>query len=436
MNRAAFLLLVWLLLGGTLRAQKWINPNFDTHRLDFRTLGYPDVTEIEADNSPITALVTAGNGRVYGATSGKTAAHLFLYDRAINKVRPLGTLGDARGVHHTLLEDSDGTLLIGGGLNSIAPVPLTQEFPGGFRAIEEQLWKDVLAPYANYGGGHLYRYDPAKSDGEARLPTDPCPVADLGVPVPGESIYAMALDAKLRRLYGVTYPHAKFFVWDLETNQCRDLGPALERTVYSGPERTWRSVPRALHVAPDGRVYTSGDDGRVIFFDPAAEKLVRTAMQIPGEYWEAWNYYGYPVIEQWCAAADGSLYGTTSDGFLFRMEAQDERIVNLGKPRVQRRVRAAVLGHDQRLYMICGEFQDICKLVSYDTTGREGFRDWGTLTVDRSPYYAKRACQFDAMTVGADGTIFLGESDRRACLFLFLPGGTGYEGGFNPANPR
>ena len=79
-----------MLLAGSARAQKWINPNFDAHRLDFRTLGYPDVTEIEADNSPITALLTAANGRVYGATSGKTASYLFVYDRSINKVRPLG----------------------------------------------------------------------------------------------------------------------------------------------------------------------------------------------------------------------------------------------------------------------------------------------------------------------------------------------------------
>lgn len=439
MNREAFLPSLFLLLllpAGTADAQKWINPNFDAHRLDFRTLGYPDVTEIEADNSPITALVTVANGRIYGATSGKTASHLFVYDRAINKVRPLGTVGEARGVHHALVEDSDGTLLVGGGLNMLAPVPLAQEFPGGFRAIEEQLWKDVLTPYAGYAGGHLYRYDPAKSDGVARLAGEPCPVEDLGVPVPGDSIYAMALDAKARRLYGISYPRARLFVWDLEKKTCRDVGAILERTVYSGPERTWRSVPRALYVAPDGRVYTSGDDGRVVYFDPASGKLVRTAMQIPGEYWEAWNYYGYPVIEQWVAAAEGELFGTTSDGYLFRMDPGREQMVNLGKPRIQRRVRAAALGPDERLYMICGELQDVCKLVSYDLGGREGFRDWGTLAVDRSPYYAKRGYQFDAMAVGVDGTIFIGESDRRACLFLFLPGGKGFEGGLNPANPR
>lgn len=418
------------------RAQKWVNPNFDAHRLDYRDLGYPDVSAIEADDTPITALLAARSGIVYGATSGKSASHLFLYDRAINKVRPLGPIGKAKGVYHTLVEDADGTLLIGGGLNMLAPVALTQEFPGGYRAIELQLWKDVAAPYAAYEGGRLYRYDPAKSDGEPRLPGEACPLEDLGVPVKGNTIYALALDASARRLYGITYPDARFFAWDLEKNRTVENLPLLERKVYSGPERHWRSVPRALHVAAGGRVYTSGEDGRVVYYDPATRKIVRTDMQIPGEYYEAWNYYGYPVLEAWQAAPDGSLYGATTDGYLFRLTSECDRLVNLGKPRLSRRVRGMTLGPDNRLYLLCGEFEEPCKLFSYGLDGAEGFFDWGGLTVDRSPYYAKRAYQFDAITAGIDGTIFMGESDRRACLYLFIPGAKPFPGGFNPKNPR
>ncbi len=417
-------------------AQKWVNPNFDAHRLDYRDLGFPDVSAIEADDAPITALLTAAGGRVYGATSGKSASHLFLYDRAINKVRPLGRIGDAKGVYHTLAQDADGTLLIGGGLSMLSPVALTQSFPGGFRAIEEQLWKDIAAPYADYPGGHLYRYDPVKGDAEARLPGEKCPLEDLGVPVKGNTVYAVALDAKARRLYGITYPDARFFVWDLEKNKTLEDLPLLDRKVYSGPERTWRSVPRALHAAPDGRVYTSGEDGRIVVYDPVAKKLARTDMQIPGEYYEAWNYHGYPVIEAWTAAQEGLLYGASSDGYLFRLNRERNRLVNLGKPRLSRRVRGMALGPDNRLYMLCGEFEEPCKLFSYGLDGEEGFRDWGGLAVDRSPYYAKRAYQFDAMATGIDGTLFMGESDRRACLYLFLPGAQPFPGGFNPKNPR
>ena len=58
------------------QAQKCVNPNFETYRLDFRDLGYPGATEIPADDTPITALLAHTNGKVYGATSGKRA-HLF-----------------------------------------------------------------------------------------------------------------------------------------------------------------------------------------------------------------------------------------------------------------------------------------------------------------------------------------------------------------------
>jgi len=439
--------------------QKWVNPNFDAHRLDYRDLGYPDVSAIEADDTPITALLSAKDGMVYGATSGKSASHLFLYDRAINKVRPLGRIGDAKGVHHALVQEADGTLLIGGGLSMLAPVKLTQKFPGGFRAIEEQLWKDVAAPYAGYEGGHLYRYSPSTGDAGARLPDEACPLEDLGVPVKGNTVYALALEAGARKLYGISYPDARLFIWDLEKNKAVADLPLLERKVYSGPERHWRSVPRALHVdcaranlrgadaagdslsavsvkTGQARVYTSGEDGRVVYYDAALKTLVRTDMQLPGEYYEAWNYHGYPVLEAWQEAPDGSLYGATSDGYLFRLTPERDRLVNLGKPRLSRRVRGMTQGPDNRLYLLCGEFEEPCKLFSYGLDGVEGFRDWGSLTVDRSPYYAKRAYQFDAITTGIDGTLFMGESDRRACLYLFIPGAQPFPGGFNPRNPR
>ena len=44
-----------LLATGVLSAQQWVNPHFDTHRLDYRDLGYPTQNLIPADNSRITA---------------------------------------------------------------------------------------------------------------------------------------------------------------------------------------------------------------------------------------------------------------------------------------------------------------------------------------------------------------------------------------------
>jgi hypothetical protein len=428
------MLLSALALPGAAVGQKWVNPQFDAHRLDYRDLGYPDVNQIPADESRITALLTAGDGKVYGATSGHRAG-LFLYDRSTNKVRPLGRIGDARGVHHALLEDAEGRICIGGGLDVLAEPGLTQNFPGGFRAIEEQLWKDVAAPYMDYAGGHLYRYDPAKGNAEPRMASEPCPVEDLGVPVAHNSIYAVVLNRRTHTIYGLSYPDARLFTYDLKKGVACDCGPLISHKVYSGPERAWRSVARGLWCAADGRVYTSGDGGLIVYCDPATKKIVPTALRIPGEYWEAWNYYGHPVVEQFVEHR-GRVWGSTSDGFLFEMDPRGQWLVNLGKARVSRRVRAMAIGPDEKLYLVCGQFQEPCKLYSYDLAGRKGFQDLGVLAVDRSPYYAKRAYQFDAMTTGIDGTIFIGESDRRASLFLFYPGARGFDGGLNPSNPR
>ena len=106
---------ITLFVSTQLLAQQWVNPHFDTHRMDYRDLGYPTQNMIEADNSMISALMTHSNGFVYGATSGKTQSYLFFYNRFINKVRPLGKIGNDNGVHHTLMEGNNGQIYIGTG---------------------------------------------------------------------------------------------------------------------------------------------------------------------------------------------------------------------------------------------------------------------------------------------------------------------------------
>jgi hypothetical protein len=61
-----------------------------------------------------------------------------------------------------------------------------------------------------------------------------------------------------------------------------------------------------------------------------------------------------------------------------------------------------------------------CQFYSYNPASG-GYNDLGLLIVDRSPYYYWRGQQFDAMTTGTDGTVFIGESERRSHLFLFIP---------------
>ena len=439
MKSGLFILLFYIVFAffaGDLMAQKWVNPHMDAHRLDYRDLGYPAANEIPADDSPITALLPHSNGRIYGATTGKQS-YLFAYDSKVNKVFPLGKIANAGGVHHCLLEGNDGKIYIGSGLNELQRFNLTKSFPRGRRAIEEQLWKDIKGKYANFEGGHIYQYDPAEGDSEIYFDDEQAMMTDLGIPVSGNTIYAMTFNLDKSKIYGISYPDARLFVHDLESGQSTDLGPWLAHKSYAGPERSWRSVPRALIAAADGKIYSSGDDGLITYYDPATGKIQPATMRIPGEYWEAWNYDGYPVVEQLITEDGNTIYGSTSDGFIFKMKVDTQALHNLGKPRWSRRVRGMTLGPDRRLYMLCGEFEEVCKMYSYDISGKEtGFVEYGVLGVDRSPYYAKRPYQFDAMTTGPNGSIFIGESDRRAKLFIYTPGAGVFEGVLNPTNPR
>ena len=418
----------------TALAQKCVNPHFDAQRLDYRDIGYPGATEIPADSSPITALLAHSNGKVYGATSGKRS-HLFVFDYRVNKVFPLGELpAEARGVHHALAEGADGRIFVGSGLNETERLTLTRDMPHGRRAIENQLWADIKAKYKDYEGGHIYAYAPDKGDCAVYLPGTPAVVEDLGIPVPGNSVYAMEIDAKRGVIYGISYPDAEFFSFDIAAKKFTRHGKWLGKLAYPGPERSWRGVPRALAVDRDGVVWSSGDGGLLKFYDPRIGEMGDTLMRIPGEYWETQNYDAYPVVEQIFANAEGALMGTTSDGFVFTARTNDGTLSSWGKPMVERRIRAATFGKDGRLYMICGEKGNVCRLFSFRLD--EGYLDYGVLGVDRSPYYAKIAYQFDAMATAADGTVFIGESDRRAKLFFFLPGAEIRPGVLNPTNPR
>jgi outer membrane protein assembly factor BamB len=424
------------LWAGVLPAQQWVNPHFDTHRLDYRDLGYPTQNLIPADNSRITALLAHSNGLVYGATSGRTQAYLFFYNRYINKVRPLGRIAEEKGVFHGLLEGRDGRIYIGTGLNQLAPVKPTRDFPVAQEATELQLWNDIRKPYQNYAGGHIYEYDPKTGDVKTYRNEDACPLKDLGIPVPGNGVYAMALSPDKRTLYGVSYPDAHFFVFDLASGKSRDLGEFLAYKVYGGPERDWRSVPRALYCDPGtGDVYTSGDNGFLVRYSPKTGRLALTYMRLPGEYWEGLSSRDYPVVESFEADARGNLYATTSDGFLLRLDLAHEAAAVLGKPRISRRMRAMKIGPDGILYMITGEPERSCKLHTYNPA-TASFSELGPFAVDHSPYYSRRAYQFDAMAIGPDGTVFCGESDRGGKLFLYLPGPGVFKGLLNPTNPR
>ena len=401
-------------------AQDWAKPLIkNQHRVDMRDLGYPLANEIPVNSSAITSLITSRSGIIYGCTSGEEA-YLFLFDPATNKVRHLGKIPGHTGVHHSLVEDIDGNIYIGTGKDMFADVPLSKRGDGDDK-FDVTLWKDIKKHFSSYAGGRLYRYN-VTSNSIIKLADGHADIQDLGIPLPNNSIYALTINPRYGEIYGLTYPDGHFFVYNISSKKFTDLGEVDSQKVYHGPERQWRTLPRALVCDDSGRVFMSGNKATLKYYDPKARQLVSTNIEIPGDYYYIQFYFDYTAVEYFAKDANGLIYGGTTDGYLFAFDPVKMQLRNLGKVRESRRLRCLALGKDGKVYFMAGERSASrpCQFYAYDPHAG-AFETLGMLIVDRSPYYYWRGQQFDCMTAGVDGTIYLGESERKSHLFLFIP---------------
>ena len=415
-----------LMLGALLPAshiysQDWAKPVIkNQQRVDLRDLGYPNVNEIPVNSSAITSLITAREGIIYGGTSGDEA-FLFLFDPTINKVRHLGKISGHSGIHHSLVEDKNGNIFIGTGKNMFEDVTLSKWGEGDDR-FDVTLWKDIKRHYKGYQGGHLYCYRPAKSNENVKLADMDSEIEDLGIPLANNSIYALTINPKGDEIYGLTYPDGHFFIYNITLDKFTDLGEIDPQKVYHGPERQWRTLSRALICDDSGRVFMSGNKGMLKYYDPNTGKLVNTDIEVPGDYYYMQFYQDYTAVEYFSKDSDGLIYGGTTDGYLFSFNPKKMQLNNFGKVRGSRRLRCLAVGKDGKIYLMAGELSTTrpCQFYSYNPSSGH-FENLGLLIADRSPYYYRRGQQFDCMTTGLDGTIYLGESERKSHLWLYIP---------------
>jgi len=402
-------------------SQDWARPVIkNQQRVDLRDLGYPMVNEIPVNSSAITSLLTARDGIIYGGTSGDES-YLFLFDPKINKVRHLGKIPGHTGIHHSLVEDKDGNIYIGTGKNVFDEVTLTK-WGEGDDLVDITLWKDIKKHFSSYPGGHIYCYKPSKSNMTVKLTDMNCEVEDLGMPLANNSIYAMTINPNSDEIYGLTYPDGHFFVYNIALKKFTDHGEIDRQKVYHGPERHWRTLCRSLICDDAGRVFMSGTDGLLMYYDPKSKKLVNTEIEIPGDYYYLQFFKDYTEVEYFTRTPDGLIYGGTTDGYLFSFDPSKMLLNNLGKVRESRRLRCLTAGIDGKIYMMAGEISTTkpCQFYSYSPNPGK-FETLGLLIADRSPYYYWRGQQFDCMATWTDATIFLGESERKSHLFLYIP---------------
>lgn len=415
-------IIIFCISGTSIIAQDWARTNIkNLQRVDLHYLGYHQVNEIPENSSAITSLITAKDGKIYGGTSGDNA-YLFFFDPETNKVKHLGSIEEEQAIHHSIVEDKDGYIYIGTGKDMFKEITISKGGIGKDGALDKSLWDDIKNEYKDYPGGQLLRYDPKISNDKVKLTGMGCELEEQGIPVPQNAIYAMTINPAGDEIYGITYPDGHFFTYSVENKVFHDLGPVDDKIVFHGPERYWRSLPRDLVCDDKGRVFMSSTDGIIQYYCPESKELIITEMKIPGDYYYIQFFEDYPVVDYFTKTSTGIIYGGTSDGHLFSIDPVSMNLVNYGKVRSSKRLRCLTVGLDDKVYIMAGERSASrpCQFYRFDPqTG--GFEDLGLIIVDKSPHYYWRGQQFDAMATGLDGTIYLGESERRSHLFQYIP---------------
>jgi hypothetical protein len=395
----------------------FLNNNFlsaqnkvSAERFELRDLGVPYVNAIPSDESAITSLILGPEGKIYGGTTGPVC-HLFVFSSVTNQVKPLGQINGHQSIHHGLCVGTDGMIYIGTGLNEIMQYPISDPVPGR-GGIVISLWNDIENRYQKYEGGHLYRFDPSTEENVRIEIGQPCQLRDLGIPISNDGIYTITASPTRPEIYGLTYPHGHFFVYNIPSSKFIDKGKVYREKVYGGPNRSLRSISRSLICDDQGNVYGSGDQQTIFKYDVAKEEIIALKVKIPHIYIAA--------VETFVKDSNGLIWGGTSEGFLFTFNPETEEVINLGKPLDQMRIRALTVGLNHKIYGIAGERKDRCRFFCYDPQ-KSGYTDFGIIEVDRTPYYLWMGKQFDAMATGLSGTIYIGESERKSHLFIFYP---------------
>jgi hypothetical protein len=272
-------------------------------------------------------------------------------------------------------------------------------------------------PVAKGGSGHLI---------QVRVLEGNIEVKDLGVPVAREGVFALIADARRGAIYGVSHPSGQFFVFDMAKRQTRTFDQiVLSRKTLAflhayalNPEDV---LSRRLALDDQGRVYGSYPVSRLFRFNPGSAQLETLPDPLP----EIWGRSPLGRVDAWAVAKDGTLYGgNAGDGQLFKLDSNNGRLTNLGKPVMMPRLKGLAFGADGKLYGVGGASPGYAHLFSFDPTGK-GFADLGnprfTMTeTGIEQGIAWRGFQIGTVAASEDGKyIVLGEEESLSQLMVF-----------------
>lgn len=366
--------------------------------------------EIPYGQTAITALANGPDGSVYGGTSAdRPGKECYLFRLKGDAVEILGKLSPAipgqQKIWHSLLAASDGNIY------------------GG-------TWTDAKQG-EKQPPGHLFRYD-------SRTAT----TTDLGTVSDGEGVYAMTSNDEKTILYGVTIPSCLLFSFDIAKGKIRILGDIMEsiktylgaareeatgklivtdvgeekgkgweRSIGGSPWRKRYFPPRAIICDNAGNVWGSRDQGFFFKYDVKQDKLMDTPIEMPLMIGTEDAIITEISVDSLTKDSSGMIYGgTTSDGYLFRLNPATGEVICFGKPLRQQRIRALAMGRDGMVYGVGGEDSGISKLFRYNPKNGD-MRELGVIHERGWTVY-----RIDTIAIGSDGTLYLGESSRISHL--------------------
>lgn len=358
------------------------------------------------------AVTAASDGKIYYVISAHkidVGAQMFAYDPATGKVQHVGDLTEVvgekgqktvpQGKSHVNFHEHAGKLYFATHL-------------GYYQVVDgKELVGVPPAGYKPYPGGHFVAYEMATGKFE-----------DLGKAPGGEGIISMTMDTRRARLYGLTWPTARFIICDPATKQIEDQGLTAEMG-EKGTGPTFRVVCRSLGVDPVlGAIYFTTSTGDIFRYggkNQGLEKLSVCSMKrdIFG-LWDANKpgHMGYNWRQIVWYGPESVFYGIHGNtGYLFRFNSHAEQVEVIERIASEKSRLSGffdsfsygylglTLGPDGKtLYFLTGTpAGEEVRFVTYEIPSRK-YTDHGALSLEdgRRPTWAQ------AIAVGRDKRVY------------------------------
>jgi hypothetical protein len=205
----------------------------------------------------------ASDGKIYYVLCSQAidrGGQMYSFDPKTSKIQHLGDLTEAcgekdlktivQGKSHVRFFESDGKLYFATHLGYYSMIDGKEQ-----TGIPTEGFKP-------YPGGHLLSYDMATGKFE-----------NLAIAPHQEGIITMTMDTKRGIIYGLTWPTAYLFRFDLAKKEMKELGPITgQGEAGTGPD--FRTVCRSIVINPeDGTAYMTTSEGTILQCKSGQDKV-------------------------------------------------------------------------------------------------------------------------------------------------------------------